>query len=304
MPLVPTPVDVEGPFVYARAAPSAHRGGDREVLVVRRRAAMEVGPRTGRVLTWLAPRAVAARSARAQRLVELGLAGPADLLVGESAGEMLEHAGRVERVAAEVLAGEARLDRVAVRLASLLGGELLGASFEQIAIDSWQGDPWQGDSWQGGGEGCDEHDLAASGERPIGEPPFEEEPRRISSLPDDPEIDADAPIVGLRRLRAHEEPSRAAARPAVLSWEVLAIDRGPWLDLPAVLGLLNTMLRHRGSEQRLVVLRGHDSEARVIAGRETSLRAAVDEGLLAIEGPDDALLRSFDDDDSDVIGPS
>jgi hypothetical protein len=115
--------------------------------------------------------------------------------------------------------------------------------------------------------------------------PDEGEPARdvrISSLPDDDEIPPDAPIVGLVRLRAHV---------GLASWEIFAIDRGPWLDLPAVLALLNTVLRHHASRTRFVVLRGEEPSARVLAARMQAIEAAVSEGLLELEGPDEALLR-------------
>lgn len=127
-----------------------------------------------------------------------------------------------------------------------------------------------------GGELCRvgfEHLEPEDGEPPDG---------RISSLPDDDEIPPDAPIVGLVRLRAHV---------GLASWEVFAIDRGPWLDLPAVLALLNTVLRHQASLTRFVVLRGDGPTARVLAARMDAIEAAVSEGLLELEGPDEALLR-------------
>lgn len=288
MPLVPTPVDVDGPFVYARVEPVIREREVRAPLPPRSRAGSaarpEVEPREGRVLSWIGPRAVVPRSATARRLIELGLASSTDLLVGGSASEMLEHAGRVERVPTEVLAGEARLDRVAMRLVELAEDELRVASFEQIAMDSWES-----------GEGDD--GLDASGERPLGAGADDDADgpdgaRRISSLPDEPDVDPDGPLVGLRRLRALSQGSKGE-----IAWEVLALDRGPWLDLPAVLGLLNAMLRHAGSATRFVVLRGDSAEARVVAGPEGGLRAAIDEGLLELEGPDDALLRSFDEED-------
>jgi hypothetical protein len=293
VPLVPTRVDLEGPFVYARVEPLLRARAEaprplRSKPAIEDRGVPEA--RGGRVLSWIGPRAVVPRSAAARRLVELGLASSTDLLVGGSASEMLEHAGRVERVPTEVLAGEARLDRVAMRLAELAEGALGAVAFEQIAMDSWE----SGDGDEG---------LEVSGERPLGahelDEPGEDEPRRISSLPDEPDVDPDSPLVGLRRLRAVHEDAKGVA-----AWEVLALDRGPWLDLPAVLGLLNAMLRHAGSETRFVVLRGDSAEARVIAGPERGLSAAIEEGLVELEGPDDALLRSFDGDDAELADPS
>lgn len=262
MSVVPTPVEVEGLFTYARVAPGPRRAFDREVTTV-----------AGRT-----PRAPALRSGArphtplALALVEVGLVEP--LLAASvedeasTAAELLERIGRVARVETDVLTGEARLDRVAAQLGALTG-QLRHASFEQIALEDLPV--------------ADDTNITASEERAI-----DGEPERISSLPDDAEIPKDAAIVGLARLRAQV---------GLASWEIYAIDRGPWLDLAAVLGLLNAMLRHLQSPVRLVVLRGDDAQARVLAAPMQAIEAAVAEGLLTLESPDDALLRSFGDGD-------
>ena len=45
------------------------------------------------------------------------------------------------------------------------------------------------------------------------------------------------------------------------------------------------------------MLRGDDARARVLAAAMTAIEAAVAEGLLELEGPDEALLRSFHGED-------
>jgi hypothetical protein len=58
-------------------------------------------------------------------------------------------------------------------------------------------------------------------------------------------------------------------------------DRGAALDLPRVLGFVNALLKRKNSPVRLLLLAGRPETARVVAGPETALRAAVREGLLA-----------------------
>ncbi len=252
MSLAPTPVDVEELFAYARTTPSARRGSDREVVTV-----------AGRT-----PRRPALRVARApgtalgRRLAELGLIEPAVAAAFEGeaqdAAGLLARAERVLRIETEVPSGHVRADHVAAQLAALAGAELRTASFEQIALDS---DP----------EAVE--DTTASCERAADDG---NDPARISALPDEPFIPADAAVLGLCRLRAHA---------GLCTWEILAIDRGPWLDLPAILGLLNSVLRHAQSPIRFVVLRGHDATARVLAAHTDPIEAAVGEGLIELEGP-------------------
>ncbi len=267
MSVAPTPVDVEGLFAYARVAPGPRRGFDREVTTVAGRTPR--GP--------LLRGAARPQTPVAQRLVALGFVDASVAAAIErdtpTAAALLERVERVVRVETEVLGGELRMDRIAARLGALTG-ELRHASFEQIALEDAPLD--------------DDDDVTSSAERPI-EVTSDGETARISSLPDDAEIPADAPIVGLARLRAHV---------GLASWEIYAIDRGPWLDLAAILGLLNAMLRHLQSPTRLVVLRGEDRDARVLAAPMHAIESAVSEGLFALESPDDALLRSFDDDDA------
>jgi hypothetical protein len=240
-------------------------------------------PEPSHRLAWIGPRDVLPQSATARRLIELGLAQPADLLVGADAAEMLEHAGRVERVAAEVEVGEVRLDRIAARLAALAGDALADATFVQVTLGAWES----------------VERLERSGERP--NVPEDEDDGgdagRISDLPDEADPEGDGPIVAIARLRAQLGAD-------VPGSEVLAIDRGPFVDLPVVLGLLNALLRDAGSERRLVVLRGAGPEAKVVAGPRAAIEAAIEEGLLALEGPDDALMRSFDGAEVETIEPS
>lgn len=231
MPLTPTPVEPEGLFAYARASPIARRASDREVVVVGGGPPPEARP------------------------VGLSVGGSSD--------------GWVLDVETEVH-GVVRADRVAARLASLAGGRLRKASFEQITLEET-------------GPAADA--SLESSERSL-EP---DDGRRISSLPEDASIPEGSPVVGLCRLRAGHE---------LCAWEIVAIDRGPWLDLPAILGLLNTMLRHGQSPIRYAVLRGDGTDAHVLAGPMDLIESAVADGRIVLEGLDDALARSFGDGDS------
>lgn len=272
MSVAPTPVEIEGLFAYARVAPGPRRAVDREVTTAAGRT-----PRGPLLRGSLLHGAARPRTALARRMVELGFLDASSAAAIEheapTATSMLERLDRVARVETEVMGGELRMDRIAARLAALTG-DLRHASFEQIALE----DDASID---------DDADVTSSTERAV-ELTSDGESARISSLPDDAEIPADAAIVGLARLRAHA---------GLASWEIYAIDRGSWLDLSAILGLLNAMLRHVQSPTRLVVLRGEDRDARVLAAPMQAIEAAVSEGLFALESPDDALMRSFDDDE-------
>ena len=67
-----------------------------------------------------------------------------------------------------------------------------------------------------------------------------------------------------------------------------------WYDLDSVLGLLNSMLRERGSEIRYVSLPTGDQLAHVIAGPATSLLEAHRQGVLRIETPGQAATTGKD----------
>src|SRR6185503_13990256 len=63
---------------------------------------------------------------------------------------------------------------------------------------------------------------------------------------------------------------------------VLAADLGDWWDVDAVVGLLNTLLRDRESDERLVVLdSGGDQSVTVVGGSEPALREAIAQRLIA-----------------------
>lgn len=267
VPLAPTPVDVEGLFTYARVAPGHRRAPDPLATAV-----PGCTPRRAWMRSGAGP-----QSPVGQRLVALGLLEASQVAAVEpeldvvSAGALLERLERVVFVTTSAL-GAQRADHVAAELAALAGAELRHASFEHLALA--QGSP------------CDDEEH--SSERALDGLEEGHEEARISSLPDDAEIPSDAAVVGLARLRAHV---------GLASWEIVAIDRGPWLDLPAILGLLNSMLRHVGSRTRFVVLRGDDARARVIAAPRAAIEAAAQEGILVLEDPDDALLRSFEEEE-------
>ena len=107
-------------------------------------------------------------------------------------------------------------------------------------------------------------------------------------LPDE-HLTEDSAVIGLVRLTAMRGESCT---------EIFAIDRGPWVDLPALLGLLNSLLHNANSSRRYAVLRGHTSAARVLCEDELAIRASVQAGLLELEDPDDALTRSYEDEPS------
>ncbi len=66
---------------------------------------------------------------------------------------------------------------------------------------------------------------------------------------------------------------------------------GDWYDLPAVLGLLNSMLRDRGSELRYVTLPTWTQSASVMVGPRQALLKAGEERLIDFEDPDAAWSR-------------
>lgn len=101
-------------------------------------------------------------------------------------------------------------------------------------------------------------------------------------------VNEDMAVLGLVRLFAEHGDARL---------EMLAIDRGPWVDLPAILGLLNTLLRMAHSTLRYAVLRGETSEARVLCEDERAIRMSVELGCIELENPDDALSRSYDEEE-------
>jgi hypothetical protein len=107
-------------------------------------------------------------------------------------------------------------------------------------------------------------------------------------LPDE-HLTEDSAVIGLVRLTAMRGESCT---------EIFAIDRGPWVDLPALLGLLNTLLHKANSSRRYAVLRGRTSAARVLCEDERAIRASVQADLLELEDPDDALTRSYEDEPS------
>lgn len=123
-----------------------------------------------------------------------------------------------------------------------------------------------------------------------------EDARFTQLVPDDAEhvaladecVNEDTAVLGLVRLFADHGDARL---------EMFAIDRGPWVDLPAILGLLNTLLRMANSTLRYAVLRGETSEARVLCEDERAIRMSVELGCIELENPDDALSRSYDEEE-------
>lgn len=65
-------------------------------------------------------------------------------------------------------------------------------------------------------------------------------------------------------------------------WDVVARDLGDWYDVPAVLGMLNTMSRDLGAPTRFVALPTGDQMSVVLPGDEAALTVAIDEGLLGV----------------------
>jgi hypothetical protein len=123
---------------------------------------------------------------------------------------------------------------------------------------------------------------------------WDQDPRRsapevVRAVMDAHGLTEDSAVIGLVRLTAMRGESCT---------EIFAIDRGPWVDLPALLGLLNSLLHNANSSRRYAVLRGHTSAARVLCEDELAIRASVQAGLLELEDPDDALTRSYEDEPS------
>lgn len=66
---------------------------------------------------------------------------------------------------------------------------------------------------------------------------------------------------------------------------VQAANLGDWWDVDAVVGLVNTLLRERGSTQRVVIESDGGQGGTAVAGDAAALRAAVAEGLLTAAEP-------------------
>jgi hypothetical protein len=78
-----------------------------------------------------------------------------------------------------------------------------------------------------------------------------------------------------------EEPYLLRAYAGGQRYELDAIDYGDWYDVEAVLGLLNSLLRERGSSVRFLPLYTGDQTANVAVGKRDSLAQLVRDGLLA-----------------------
>ena len=95
---------------------------------------------------------------------------------------------------------------------------------------------------------------------------------------------------------------------------VAAENMGHWYDVGAVLGLLNSLLKDRKSEQRLVTLPTGDQTSVGLAGSEAGIRQAAQEGLIRIEGAEagveagkafeDRVLKKLEEEGEDILqGP-
>jgi len=80
-------------------------------------------------------------------------------------------------------------------------------------------------------------------------------------------------LPGLYRLRAYLEHRR---------YEVLTVDRGVWLDVPAMLGLLNTLCRDLGTEVRFAEVLGPSRLVQVVVGPAAAIERAVDDELIQV----------------------
>jgi hypothetical protein len=68
-----------------------------------------------------------------------------------------------------------------------------------------------------------------------------------------------------------------------LVWEVIGGDTSDWIDVPAVVGLLNAVLAHKKADERFFVLSCDGQDARILcAPREGVARAAAD-GVLRVD---------------------
>lgn len=106
-------------------------------------------------------------------------------------------------------------------------------------------------------------ELAALAEGDLDGVHFEELP------PAEDQFEADPPV-----------PYRLNAYAGGFRYEVEADNLGDWYDVTAVVGLLNALLRERGSERRYVVLDTGDQSAAVVCAPRTGLRSALKDGLL------------------------
>jgi hypothetical protein len=78
---------------------------------------------------------------------------------------------------------------------------------------------------------------------------------------------------------------------------------GDWYDVDAVLALINTLMRDRGSKRRLVALTSLDQTVTIVAGPIGGLRAAIAEGLLEPGQPGVVVSagRAFDQKVADLL---
>lgn len=189
------------------------------------------------------------RSAMGRRCVALGLVTEREVAVGATVDDVLRSAGRLRAVS---VAREGTLHALVVELASM-----------SFALTST---------------------VFAVIEAEVPEDSAESDTGRRSSLPDEPDIGDDAPIVGVCRLQA----CRGGG-----CWEVLAVDRGALVDLAAVLGFLNALLAREGARERYFTVASTGTEARVIHADRGAVRSAVEARVLELEHPDDAVGRAL-----------
>ena len=86
-----------------------------------------------------------------------------------------------------------------------------------------------------------------------------------------------------------------------LRWSVTARNLGDWYDMPATLGLLNTLSRARGRAERWVLLPTGDQTSIVLCANENAIHAGMDAGLIAI-GEGDAGMADGKAAEAAVLG--
>ncbi|MFY0531102.1 hypothetical protein [Nannocystis pusilla] len=111
---------------------------------------------------------------------------------------------------------------------------------------------------------------------------FEEVPHVESDDDDDDDDDDDADPDQLR------DAYRLRAFLPECTFEIVAGDRSDWLDVPAVLGLLNTVCEALGRDIRFVALPTDSQEAHVIAAPADAILRALADGSLVLAEADAA----------------
>ena len=93
----------------------------------------------------------------------------------------------------------------------------------------------------------------------------------VEHAPEPWPVDEEAPLRDHYRLRAYENGRR---------WEVVGGDTSDWLDVDSAIGLVNTVLKHRGLPLRAVALPPDHGRARILVAPEHSIFRATGDRVL------------------------